>query len=301
VPELAHNRSPVRRAARSAFTLVELVTAAALMTIMMLGIIQIFAQVTQAAGDAEGFQFAQQQERALFDTIHRDVRGMTREGYFRIKTDTPSPYGTDLMAWTTVCPVTGSWSGASAEAYEVVYTTHVKTPTAELTLGGGTVDKRCGLLGRAVWLFTGQGNGGTDTVDNAKTATLSEMEANPALYMRSQDFLTVYPLTSADGYPVSANAPSLRTVLASRCSEFYVEYMVFNTNAANGPTNDYIWIHGDQYIAASNQTAVGSRNPVRAIRVTVAIHDPDDRAPVPSANGRYRGYALQEVFWLGDP
>jgi hypothetical protein len=35
--------------------------------------------------------------------------------------------------------------------------------------------------------------------------------------------------------------------------------------------------------------------------VTITIHDPDDRKALPSGDQRFRGYAMQEVFWIGDP
>jgi hypothetical protein len=38
----------------------------------------------------------------------------------------------------------------------------------------------------------------------------------------------------------------------------------------------------------------------RAIRVTVAIHDPSDSKPLKPGK-RAEGYAFQETFWLGDP
>ncbi len=304
----ASNRKPTRRPARRGFTLVELVTAAALMTIMMLGIIQIFATITMTAGAAQGYQFALEQDRALFDTIHRDIRGMTREGYFRIVANSPSPYGNDLLALTTVGNVAGSWATSGtqplASAYEAVYTTNVYTTGAVRTLveSGNTVtvDNRRGLLGRGLWLFTGQAGAATDREDNCKQASLAEMSASLSVNQtnrRTQNFLTVWPITSVDPYSVAG--PSLRRVLASCCSEFYVEYLVFNSSGgavdSTQPTGDYIWVHQPRDLWSGYNV-----NCPRAIRVTVAIHDPDDHAPLGTAS-RFRGYAMQEVYWIGDP
>jgi len=73
------------RGGAAAFTLVELVTAASLMTIMMLGVVEIFGIITETASEADAIHFAQQQARAVFDHLDRDLRGMTREGYLKIK------------------------------------------------------------------------------------------------------------------------------------------------------------------------------------------------------------------------
>ena len=77
-------RSAVRRGVARGFTLVELVTAASLMTVMMLGVIQIFRIITVTAGDAEAVHFTHEQVRCLFDRLHTDIRGLQRDGYMRI-------------------------------------------------------------------------------------------------------------------------------------------------------------------------------------------------------------------------
>jgi hypothetical protein len=311
------HRVPTRRGGRSAFTLVELVTAAALMTIMMLGVVQIFGMITQTAGETEGYQFAAQQQRAILDTIHRDVAGMTRDGYIRISAaalTSTAGYGNDTLALTTVGSLTGSWSSASAAAYETVYTTHVFTPYAMLILNSSSadsshplMDQRCGLLGRGTWLFSGTGGNSFGYPpdeyyshgDVSKKPTLAELAADPTNSMYPLDYLKVWPVASDGGYPASANAPSLRRVMASRCSEFYVEGLYFSANS--DPTkSDYKWSH----LSATSYPGLnktGSGYCPRAIRVTLSIHSPDDRAPVPTASGRFRGHAMQEVYWIGDP
>ena len=165
------------------------------------------------------------------------------------------------------------------------------------------MDQRCGLLGRGTWGLTGHAGAATDQEDATKVASLGEMEANlsanPDNYRRSQNNLTVWPVTSTDGYPSATNAPSLREVLASRCSEFYVEYLVFDKTQT---PPDYVWKHDVRDIYAGATTAAANGVFPRAIRVTTAIHDPDDRGPLSSATPpRFRGYAMQEVFWIGDP
>jgi len=69
-------------------------------------------------------------------------------------------------------------------------------------------------------------------------------------------------------------------------SEFLVEYW---DNAKS-----------DWATRESKTFSPGSERP-RALRVTLAVHDPDDRSPLPAGQARYRGYVLQEVFWLGNP
>jgi prepilin-type N-terminal cleavage/methylation domain-containing protein len=303
-------RRPSHRRLRRGFTLIELVTAAALMTIMMLGVIQIFATITTAAGDAQGFQFTQEQSRALLDTIKRDLRGLTREGYLRIVLDaTASNYTGDLLAFTTVGSASTCWATtpATAGAYEAVYTTHVKTPDNErvIKIGSRTinVDQRRGILGRGIWLMWGKANGmGTDTEDATKRAPwLADMEANitsnPTNYRRSLDTMQIWPLTSADGFAGAQNPPSLRRVLASCCSEFRVEYMLYSPS-----DNDYKWYHDVRDIVAGQRGGSSLKLFPRAIRVTVAIHDPDDRKPLTGGStARFQGYASQEVFWISDP
>ena len=307
-----------RPGAAGAFTLVELVTAASLMTVMMIGVVQIFAIVTKTAGDAEGLQFAMEQSRAFFDTLHRDMEGLTREGYVRIvkgyvphnnnlyqaTLPTTAWYGTDTLAMTSVGLWSGAWATTGSQpiapAAEVVYTRNVWTNTARLTVDSKALkDERCGILGRGQWLFGGQGAAG-DMDDYAKVTTLcnlSNMVSNPLVnrYQKpagstTELALAVWPVTAATG--TSAHPQSLQRVMACRVSEFYVEYLAYDA-----ATGDYVWKNDARDCRPGNNVGCP-----RAIRVTIAIHDPDDRSPTPLAAGtRYRGYAMQEVFWIGDP
>jgi hypothetical protein len=301
---------------------VELVTAASLMTVMMLGVVQIFAIVTQTAGDAEGLQYAMEQGRSFFDTLHRDMKGLTREGYVRIikgyvpqaaatqpvATILPATawYGTDTLAMTSVGLWSGVWgttgSQPIAPAAEVVYTRNVLTPDPRLTVGGTALNnERCGILGRGQWLFGGQG-AAANANDYAKVNTLCGLFNQPGVVNPNKRYvdtssgdtrsdLVVWPVKSASG--TSDHPPSLQRVMACRVSEFYVEYLVYDATA-NPP--DYVWKNDERDCRPGNPVGCP-----RAIRVTIAIHDPDDRKPLPAGQTRFRGYAMQEVFWIGDP
>ncbi|HUU82795.1 MAG TPA: hypothetical protein VM243_04745 [Phycisphaerae bacterium] len=310
-----------RPGAAGAFTLVELVTAASLMTVMMIGVVQIFAIVTKTAGDAEGLQFAMEQGRSFFDTLHRDVQGLTRDGYLRIvkgyvpQAATTQPvatilpatttawYGTDTLAMTSVGLWSGVWAPTEpqpiAPAAEVVYTRNVFTPDARLTVDGKPLnDERCGILGRGQWLFGGQGGAAGNAEDYAKVSALCSLFNQPGVasptnrYVDPRSDLVVWPVKSASGTP--DHPQSLQRVMACRVSEFYVEYLAYDTTKG-----DYDWQRQSGVLDCRPGNPVGCP---RAIRVTIAIHDPDDRSPTPLAAGtRYRGYAMQEVFWIGDP
>ena len=307
--------------ATGAFTLVELVTAASLMTVMMLGVVQIFAIVTKTAGDAEGLQYATEQGRSFFDTLHRDVQGLTREGYLRIvkgyvqqnssytfTTTQPgsatSWYGTDTLAMTSVGLWSGVWSPndwntTRAPAAEVIYTRYVLTDAALLTVGSAPLDNRCGILGRGQWLLVPKSDGARgsagDMDDYAKVTTLCSLfnqpgAADPLTNRYTNNYVKVWPVTAAKG--TSDQPQSLQRVMACRVSEFYVEYLLYDT-----ATGDYVWNGKDPRDCRSGNN-VGCP---RAIRVTITIHDPDDRKALPSGDQRFRGYAMQEVFWIGDP
>jgi hypothetical protein len=112
----------------------------------------------------------------------------------------------------------------------------------------------------------------------------------------------VWPLTSTVGSADSSqNPPSLRRVAGSCTSEFYVEYLSWDNSG------DYKWKRGFVDIKRhlpfdinGTATTIAGGCP-RAIRVTVAIHDPDDRKPLTAGVNRFQGYALQEVYWIRDP
>jgi len=323
-----------RRGAR-AFTLVELVTAAALMTIMMLGVVQIFSIVTETAGEAEGLQFAHEQLRALFDRLHQDTRGLSREGYLCIIPQTiqkgtttytaslstttwptSSEYACDALALTPIgsCYQSDSTNSYRANTAEVVYTTRTQTPDDVLKVQTYSMDPRRGILSRAEWLLSGAGGSSSDTDVRSGAAFLCNLLAKPGstatdltstttTSSTSRPYLAggyakVWPWTHAAG--ASEKSWSLRRIMASCVSEFYVEY--FDLDKAQWSRGTVVF---NPYKVMGN--AVGDIDfpkfkPTRitAIRVTAAVHDPSDRKPLP-AGSRARGYALQEVFWIADP
>jgi len=331
---------------RRGFTLVELITAASLMTLMMMGVVQIFAIITETASQAQGSAYAMEQGRALLDSIHRDIRGFDRMGYFKIqKSDTkedgtpgtftvPSVptqrpalgapvfasnpitwYSTDCLALTSV----GFWEGQTGNARrytgaEVVYSANVRTPTNrfEVQAGSGsalTVDPRRGLIGRGVWVLTGtdQATGGSDSDDRSKAAVMADLVSAGATAKKRLDQpdstpganavprLSVKPMTS---FGMSSSPWQFRRVAASCASEFLVEALnIPAAGAPNWPLPRVAWATNP---IKDTDTATDPECP-RAIRVTVAIHDPSDKKPSTGPSGRYEGYALQEVFWISDP
>ncbi|MBE3071017.1 MAG: hypothetical protein IMZ66_12350 [Planctomycetes bacterium] len=321
--------------ARRAFTLVELITAASLMTVMMLGVVQIFSIITRTAADAEGLHFAQQQMRPFFDRLHTDLRGMTREGYLKIHTATNTPqglgyaYDINTLAFVTVGPCLTQWhttnnTAREANAAEVVYTSSVRTPSQVLRVVSGNltkqVDPRRGILGRGQWMLGLPDENGTaaDTDDRPSTevAWLCNMfiNQNPpkgtSVAAKDRissvgDWLVVYPWTTL--YGKSDQPQSLKRVMASCVSDFYVE--VFNPKAATGtamfesPNSTNIGIK--DFVWSTNFAATKLKSWPRAIRVTVAVHDPGDTsAPKTGPTGQplpLEGYVMQEIFWLSDP
>jgi len=324
---------PTPRGARGGFTLVELVTAASLMTVMMLGVVEIFGIVVETASEAEGIHFAQQQARAFFNRLHTDIRGMTREGYLTIRkgavsgtgaytyqqnqsaAGNPQRYGADTLAFVTVgsCQSQMDDSPRHAACAEVVYTNHVETPSQMLRLNGDLVAPRRGILGRGLWLLSGIGGGGPWSGQSSYQylcdlfATENEVPAPQGPPGAAGTSLCVEPWVPQQA-PSSAD-PSLNRVMACCVSEFYVEAL---TPVSTG--GDY-W-HGDEDAARTyrwSDSFVSGGEPLKyltgekietwppAIRVTVAIHDPGETSDIPEGQKRFRGYAMQETFWLGDP
>ena len=324
------------------------------MTVMMLGVVQIFAIVTQTAGDAEGLHFAREQQRALFDMLHRDFDGLTREGYLKIvklvfvydpksstititsldptKSLPTTNYAVDVLAMTTVGAFAGAWgptanpSAYKGTAAEVIYTTNVRTPTAVLKIPDPSVDillnPRKGVLGRGVWVFSGETPASDINLnldDRTKTATLAEYAVSPTqrciddpkLAVGSFPGLKVWPTSSRTG--LSGDARSLRRVMTTCTSDFMVEILEYGTAASLD--GKYYWRPVSVFNTATLndwRPGLGSTTPSqrpRAVRVTVATHAPDDRLPIQKdafgnfipGNERFKGYVLQEVFWIRDP
>jgi len=282
------NASPTGRA----FTLVELVTAASIMTIIMIGVVEIFAVVTQTAAEAEAIHGAYQQMRATLDRLNRDLRGITPEGYLKITTTTTggdSNYHSDTLAFVSVGRHSGIYNTdpqkpLRAGAAEILYTANVTTPTSFLTIDGKTVDPRRGVLARSAWLMGGQSAGNAaEGEDGAKAAYLGDLYASlggtsPLSVNRAQTKVTPF-LPGDTGTPDA----SIRRVMTTCTSEFFVEYGYDGKN----------WKHETKTFNP------GDSDWPLAIRVTLTVHDPDDRGPLPPGQTRFKGYALQEVFYLG--
>lgn len=351
--------TPPARPARKAFTLVELVTAASLVTVMMLGVVEIFGIVAQTAGEAEGIHFAQQQMRALFDRLHNDIRGMTREGYLAIEKGMvvpsgrgdsvtyqhsagtaappnrsyPERYGVDTLAFVTVGPCQSQMNDTPphAASAEVVYTNYVETPDQILRVGDTDLSPRRGILGRGLWLLAGTGIPGPWVGQSGQYLSRLFAEENvkilnqqsgrgattppPPDIMGSGGAATtgslhVYPWLSEQATTTS-NAESLNRVMACCVSEFYVEAFTPESmggdyfHARDDAARTYRW--ADTYEYGGEPIKYGTGEAIstwpQAIRVTVAIHDPGDSGEIPEGQNRFRfrGYAMQETFWLGDP
>ncbi|HUU93298.1 MAG TPA: hypothetical protein VM238_19055 [Phycisphaerae bacterium] len=328
-----------RRIRRTGFTLVELVTAASLMTVIMLGVVQVFAIVTRTAAQAEGIHFAQQQMRAVFNRLHNDLRGVTREGYLRINllpaTDPTVPsspqYHRDTLAFTAIgrCASTFAAKAFEATAAEVVYTSNVRTPNTALTVqhtsgSSNPVDARRGILGRGQWLMAGGPAGTAHELQDTSMATyLCDMFENQQRSGGGSDdrisrmgtHLQVYPWTAIEGLP--QHPETLKRVMASCVSEFYVE--TFNPPAGGGggiaegsagggaATNYFQNIAGTYtWRGATGVSTLNTHTWPQAIRVTIAVHDPGDATPYQQYSNSatvkpFQGFVLQEVFWLGDP
>jgi type II secretory pathway pseudopilin PulG len=281
-----------------AFTLVELVTAASIMTIVMIGVVEIFGIVTQTATDAEAIHGAHQQMRATLDRLNRDLRGITPEGYIRIDANETTgtsgetkPYATNSLAFVSVGRYFGAYDPQTcrAGAAEILYTTNVRTPDTFLKIKVDTkvvtVDHRRGVLARSAWLMSGQFDiNAAEDQDKAKASYLGNLYAS----LGGTSPLSVgRPSTSVVPFlPGDTGTPdaSLRRIMTTGTSEFFVEYWDDASSSWKNETKTF---------------SPGSERP-RAIRVTLAVHSPDDRGPLP-AGGRYEGYALQETFWLGNP
>ena len=338
------------------------------MTIIMVGIVQIFATVTQTASDAEGAVFAQEQARAFFDRLHNELRGMTREGYLRIMHNsvgmnpgtgygslmTPampacdanggSYYSADSLAFITIgafsltFPLLPTSVPANPSVAEVVYTNNVKTDTAVLQLRSLTLPQvaaqtpRRGILARGQWLFSAAAPGtASDLVDlgmspflctlfalqpKPKPATASTMpvksDQNDRMSVVNGGHLIVKPWIARAG--TSDKVETLKRVLTSCTSEFYVE--VFDpagdtgsdygqaryafTPAPSTPYNFY-WSTIQFPASTPNNATSNIKTWPRALRVTIAVHDPSDTKPPETGVPRFRGYAFQEIFWIADP
>jgi len=285
-----------------AFTLVELVTAASIMTIIMIGVVEIFAVVTQTATEAEAIHGAHQQMRATLDRLNRDLRGITREGPLQISTALPtggdSKYHSDALAFVSVGRHFGTYNPQTcrAGAAVVLYTTNVETPPnfnttdhyfLKLKVGAEdqNLDYRRGVLARSTWLMSGTDDSPSLPLEQKDTF---KFEWLGKLFGSADNALPVGPTKVIPFLPATGASPNqtVRRVMTTGTSEFSVEYW---DNASSD------WKKNE-----TKTFSPGSERP-RAVRVTLAVHDPDERGPLPAGKNRYEGYALQEAFWLGNP
>ena len=83
--------------------------------------------------------------------------------------------------------------------------------------------------------------------------------------------------------------------MASCTSEFLVDMWLADLNSSAGG-----WYRlGSTFMPYSTTGANANRWPL-ALRVTVVVHDPTATGTLPEDRKRFQGYALQEVFYLGD-
>ncbi len=306
-----------RRGARGGFTLVELVTAAALMSMMMVGVIEVFQIITEAAAEAEAISYSQQQLRGLFDTLHRDMRGLTREGYLKIDTNyctrtsnptqgtgTTASYAVHSLRFVSI----GAWDGifesrgeTHGTAAEVCYTANVTyvpgNPSSFRQVQGRSQkeDIRRGVIARGAWIMGGSPGAGGDVDDASQAPYLAHVFSGGASG-RANEYVYISPWLEGEGLPDEPE--TLRRVMATCAGEFYVEYWDEVGGSGTWRSQNKSW----------TPTTPGEWP--RAIRVTASVHDPEDTsAPnvIRNASGqvvseeRHRGFALQEVFWVSDP
>lgn len=302
-------------AATSGFTLVELITAASLMTVMMLGVVEIFGIVTETAAEAEAQNFAHQQMRPFFDTLNRDLRGLTHDGYFYINLrrcsynttssqwqfTTRSPGEQDYAFFSLAFVSIGQWGGTwdtdqNANAAELVYTNSVLTPTQQLEVSNRDVGVRRALLG-GVWLLNGENPSSSgedaDHWSNSQCYLANLLvSANLRRVAGAWTDLTIWPWIAGDkavSGGTTHNLLSLKRVMSSCTSEFFVERW--------NPVGNGSWSRAN---LSAGPTGNQSSFWPTALRVTVVVHDPSSEEPLPEGQKRFQGYALQEVFFLGD-
>ncbi len=283
---------------RRAFTLVELITAAGLMMIMMVGVVEIFQIATRTAGEAETASFAQQQLRGVFDHLHRDIRGMAREGYLQIGGDVGgegSATAGDTLAFVSI----GNWNRSTFEssgseeyaatAAEVMYTTNVRYAPPEMATGynrNGTSSpleffEGHGLpvLGRGLWLVCGEAGdtGSLGDLDIRSNAPWLANLTHGTTERRTMNTVVVYPWTKAGG--VSAMPETLRRIMATAITDFHVESF-----------------DGENFSHGFSAESYTDGTWPRALRITATVRDPDADRDDEEAR-----FSLQEVILIGDP
>jgi len=329
-----HPRHPAAfpRKPAAAFTLVELITAASLMTVMMLGVVEIFGTVTTAATKAEAQNFAYQQLRSCLDALNQDLRGLTHEGYLAFRgasltessdwstfTWSPAnfrtsgvPTATDYAFYSLGFVSVGQWVGtwntsANANAAELLYTNSVFTnpdlsaPNGRLNIEGRCLDPRRGILGRGVWLLNGQAPGSGSPQERDYWASSSCFLAQ--LITTS----TLRPVTSSsDTLSDWSNLQIWPWLAASKTVDGGTDKIAGLSRVMASCVSEFRvdrWLPYNTYWTATSYTylSTGNYSPwPTALRITIAAHDPKSSEPKPANQNRFQGYVLQEVYYLGD-
>jgi type II secretory pathway pseudopilin PulG len=318
------------------FTLVELITAASLMTVMMLGVVEIFGIVTETAAEAEAQNFANQQLRTFFDVLNRDIHGMAHQGYLKIGpcavtqaptgaiTSNPTSPDTNSYGFYTLAFVSlGQWkksmnsgtgdsplanptTGAyltDALAAEVVYTSNVWTPTALLTINGAQTDVRRGILGRGVWIMNNSTNrasgGDPQTIDYS--ANFGSIPYFTGMLLDTS--VANRRIDKGAGWATVNVWPALRANKFTSTNSGSLSRVMsscvseFLVERWDDAATPPVWTK--DAFTFDPHSAAPSRGP-RGLRVTAAVHNPDVLETRP-ASGRCQGYAMQEVYWISDP
>jgi len=224
-------------------------------------------------------------------------------------------YSSDCLALTSVGFAEGQNNTTikRATGAEVVYTTNVRTPVSRLTVNNNKVDPRRGVLARAAWIIGPKDvTGTTSNADDTSAARvladiglgtgrtpdrLNRPEGKDATNALAVSPVQVTPILTGGGATSGGNIWQVRRAAACCASEFRIDALEIITSGTPAVARTQ-WTRRPWAIMPV--TSADAECP-RAIRVTVAFHDPADKRPTPGASGRYEGYALQEVFWIGDP
>lgn len=288
------------------FTIIEMIVAAVTVTVVMLGLIQVFRMATDAVSGASDAQEAYQQARGIFEMLRRDLAGLTKDGYLRIRKkelrgkaggETAGFYSVDCLAFTSTGTHPGVSPGISenimAPAAELVYTTLAITPGKSwlsFPWESSPHSIRKGILARQVLIVYSDAL--VDPVkqykhDVSKATSLMQLQAPELRY--GSYYIYEYPYSAEHKY--TSRSYLLDRILATRVGEFRVEYL---------PDASDTWIRGPS--SGSITWAGSSVDWPRALRITVVIFGPEDNAPPAESpnfvNSKFRGYVFQEIFDL---
>jgi prepilin-type N-terminal cleavage/methylation domain-containing protein len=294
----------------SGFTLVEMIVAATVMAAVMMGLVQVFRMTTSAVSEANDALEAYQQARGVFSALSRDLAGVTKDGYLRISIvdqagradgEGGGAYSSDLLVFTTTGICGGVVDGVSsnwvAAAAEVVYTSNTRVSGGgwlEFPWDGDAHSVRKGVLSRQAYLIypeAAPGSADYSAGDVAGSPSLGELGTLAEGTTRyNQDYGYMWPYSVEHGF--TDNSYLVGWVMATRVGEFKVEYL----DAATGE-----WVRG----AGTWGRGQGDSSAwPKALRVTVVIFGPADRAPLAESRNwdadtnKFQGYVFQQIFLL---